>query len=132
MVAMAATDMSLLDAESGPLRVYVEELKPTPQGDPEVLLQKRWVSPTTNIVTARPQGWGVGGPGPQGWGMGLRGPCPLGARPRAMGQKGHHTERPWGHCGERPVCRMLGIRAWGLLPGVPFAPEKGSRRLEEF
>ena len=44
-VAMAASDMLLLDAESGPLRVYVEELKPTPEGDLEILLQKRWVSP---------------------------------------------------------------------------------------
>ncbi|XP_070328956.1 beta-lactoglobulin-2-like [Odocoileus virginianus] len=41
VVAMVASDMSLLDAESGPLRVYVEELKPTPQGDLEVMLQKR-------------------------------------------------------------------------------------------
>ncbi|XP_044782546.1 beta-lactoglobulin-2 [Bubalus bubalis] len=40
-VAMAASDMLLLDAESGPLRVYVEELKPTPEGDLEILLQKR-------------------------------------------------------------------------------------------
>lgn len=48
-MAMAASDVSLLDAESGPLSVYVEELKPTPQGDLEVLLQKRWVFPTTNV-----------------------------------------------------------------------------------
>ncbi|KAF4016794.1 hypothetical protein G4228_008465 [Cervus hanglu yarkandensis] len=41
VVAMAASDVSLLDAESGLLSVYVEELKPTPQGDLEVLLQKR-------------------------------------------------------------------------------------------
>nr|XP_005888596.1 PREDICTED: beta-lactoglobulin-2 [Bos mutus] len=40
-VAMAASNMLLLDAESGPLRVYVEELKPTPEGDLEILLQKR-------------------------------------------------------------------------------------------
>ena len=26
------------------------------------------------------------------------------------------------------MCRMLGIRAWGLLPGVLSAPERGSRR----
>ena len=49
VVAMAASDMSLLDAESGLLRVYVQELKPTPQGDLGVLLQERWVSPTTNV-----------------------------------------------------------------------------------
>uniref|UniRef100_A0A8B9Y8G5 Lipocalin/cytosolic fatty-acid binding domain-containing protein n=1 Tax=Bos mutus grunniens TaxID=30521 RepID=A0A8B9Y8G5_BOSMU len=40
-VAMAASNMLLLDAKSGPLRVYVEELKPTPKGDLEILLQKR-------------------------------------------------------------------------------------------
>ncbi|XP_036710092.1 beta-lactoglobulin-2-like [Balaenoptera musculus] len=40
-VAMAASDISLLDAESGPLRVNVEELRPTPQGDLEIILQKR-------------------------------------------------------------------------------------------
>ncbi|XP_059957911.1 beta-lactoglobulin-2-like [Mesoplodon densirostris] len=39
-VAMAASDISLLDAESGPLRVNVEELRPTPQGDLEITLQK--------------------------------------------------------------------------------------------
>uniref|UniRef100_A0A8C0HVW1 Lipocalin/cytosolic fatty-acid binding domain-containing protein n=1 Tax=Balaenoptera musculus TaxID=9771 RepID=A0A8C0HVW1_BALMU len=44
-VAMAASDISLLDAESGPLRVNVEELRPTPQGDLEIILQKRWVCP---------------------------------------------------------------------------------------
>ncbi|KAF4016795.1 hypothetical protein G4228_008464 [Cervus hanglu yarkandensis] len=39
-LAMAASDISLLDAQSAPLRVYVEELKPTPKGDLEILLQK--------------------------------------------------------------------------------------------
>nr|3KZA_A Chain A, Beta-lactoglobulin [synthetic construct]3KZA_B Chain B, Beta-lactoglobulin [synthetic construct] len=39
-LAMAASDISLLDSESAPLRVYVEELKPTPEGDLEILLQK--------------------------------------------------------------------------------------------
>ncbi|XP_026961772.1 beta-lactoglobulin-like [Sagmatias obliquidens] len=40
-VAMAASDISLLDTESAPLRVNVEELRPTPQGDLEIFLQKR-------------------------------------------------------------------------------------------
>uniref|UniRef100_A0A8C0CKZ6 Lipocalin/cytosolic fatty-acid binding domain-containing protein n=1 Tax=Balaenoptera musculus TaxID=9771 RepID=A0A8C0CKZ6_BALMU len=40
-VAMAASDISLLDTESAPLRVNVEELRPTPQGDLEIILQKR-------------------------------------------------------------------------------------------
>ncbi|KAM9082395.1 beta-lactoglobulin-1/B-like isoform 1-T1 [Megaptera novaeangliae] len=40
-VAMAASDTSLLDTESAPLRVNVEELRPTPQGDLEIILQKR-------------------------------------------------------------------------------------------
>nr|APQ30587.1 beta-lactoglobulin [Bubalus bubalis] len=39
-LAMAVSDISLLDAQSAPLRVYVEELKPTPEGDLEILLQK--------------------------------------------------------------------------------------------
>ncbi|KAJ1077715.1 hypothetical protein K5549_011042 [Capra hircus] len=39
-LAMAASDISLLDAQSAPLRVYVEELKPTPEGNLEILLQK--------------------------------------------------------------------------------------------
>ena len=38
---MAASDISLLDTESAPLRVNVEELRPTPQGDLEIILQKR-------------------------------------------------------------------------------------------
>uniref|UniRef100_A0A8C6DEU5 Lipocalin/cytosolic fatty-acid binding domain-containing protein n=1 Tax=Moschus moschiferus TaxID=68415 RepID=A0A8C6DEU5_MOSMO len=41
-LAMAASDISLLDAQSAPLRVYVQELKPTPEGDLEILLQKWW------------------------------------------------------------------------------------------
>uniref|UniRef100_A0A8C2P8Y7 Lipocalin/cytosolic fatty-acid binding domain-containing protein n=1 Tax=Capra hircus TaxID=9925 RepID=A0A8C2P8Y7_CAPHI len=41
--AVAASNISLLDAETTPPRVYVEELKPTPEGDLEILLQKRWV-----------------------------------------------------------------------------------------
>ncbi|XP_066896434.1 glycodelin isoform X1 [Kogia breviceps] len=40
-MAMAASDISLLDTESGPLRVSVEELRPTPRGDLEIILQKR-------------------------------------------------------------------------------------------
>uniref|UniRef100_A0A8C9BDB9 Lipocalin/cytosolic fatty-acid binding domain-containing protein n=1 Tax=Phocoena sinus TaxID=42100 RepID=A0A8C9BDB9_PHOSS len=40
-VAMAASDISLLDTKSAPLRVNVEELRPTPQGDLEIFLQKR-------------------------------------------------------------------------------------------
>lgn len=44
-MAMAASDISLLDAQSAPLRVYVEKLKPTPKGDLEILLQKWWASP---------------------------------------------------------------------------------------
>uniref|UniRef100_A0A8D1PBB1 Lipocalin/cytosolic fatty-acid binding domain-containing protein n=1 Tax=Sus scrofa TaxID=9823 RepID=A0A8D1PBB1_PIG len=40
-VAMAVSDVSLLDAKSSPLKAYVEGLKPTPEGDLEILLQKR-------------------------------------------------------------------------------------------
>ncbi|XP_059957910.1 beta-lactoglobulin-1/B-like [Mesoplodon densirostris] len=40
-MAMAASDISLLDTKSAPLRVNVEELRPTPQGDLEIFLQKR-------------------------------------------------------------------------------------------
>ncbi|KAF0887229.1 LACB1 protein, partial [Crocuta crocuta] len=41
-VAMAASDISLLDSETAPLRVYVQELRPTPQGNLEIVLRKRW------------------------------------------------------------------------------------------
>lgn len=76
-LAMAASDISLLDAQSAPLRVYVEELKPTPEGDLEILLQKWWASPPKKHGTPTPQGYGPPrggvqeGPGPQGWGTGL-------------------------------------------------------------
>ncbi|XP_077609159.1 beta-lactoglobulin-1-like [Crocuta crocuta] len=40
-VAMAASDISLLDSETAPLRVYVQELRPTPQGNLEIVLRKR-------------------------------------------------------------------------------------------
>ena len=75
-LAMAASDISLLDAQSAPLRVYVEELKPTPEGDLEILLQKWWESPPKH-GTPTPQGYGPPqggvqeGPGPQGRGTGL-------------------------------------------------------------
>ncbi|XP_039075593.1 beta-lactoglobulin-3-like [Hyaena hyaena] len=39
-VAMAASDISLLDSETAPLRVYVQELRPTPQGNLEIVLRK--------------------------------------------------------------------------------------------
>lgn len=76
-LAMAASDISLLDAQSAPLRVYVEELKPTPEGNLEILLQKWWASlPNMEPPLPRavdPPGGGVQeGPGPQGWGRGLR------------------------------------------------------------
>ena len=70
-VAMAASNMLLLDAESGPLRVYVEELKPTPEGDLEILLQKRWVfspptwnSPSPGLWTPPPLLWNPRPPDP--------------------------------------------------------------------
>lgn len=44
-MAMAVSDVSLLDAKSSPLKAYVEGLKPTPEGDLEILLQKRWACP---------------------------------------------------------------------------------------
>ncbi|XP_057579712.1 glycodelin [Hippopotamus amphibius kiboko] len=40
-MAMAASNVSLLEAENAPLRVNVEELKPTPEGGLEIILQKR-------------------------------------------------------------------------------------------
>ena len=116
-----------------PPRVYVEELKPTPEGDLEILLQKRWVSPHSTWNSPSPGGCGVCETRAQGMGgTRLRGPRPLGAWPRAMGQKGHHTEWPWGWCGERPVCRMLGIRAWAAAARSPVCPREVGQRLEEF
>ena len=48
---------------AAPPRVYVEELKPTPEGDLEILLQKRWVSPRSTWNSPSPGLWtppGVG------------------------------------------------------------------------
>ncbi|XP_042819930.1 beta-lactoglobulin-1-like [Panthera tigris] len=39
-VAMAASDISLLDSETAPLRVYVQELRPTPGDNLEIILRK--------------------------------------------------------------------------------------------
>ncbi|XP_030890689.1 beta-lactoglobulin-2-like isoform X2 [Leptonychotes weddellii] len=39
-MAMAASDISLLDAETAPLRVYVQELRPTPEDNLEIILRK--------------------------------------------------------------------------------------------
>ncbi|XP_035579607.1 beta-lactoglobulin-2-like [Zalophus californianus] len=39
-LAIAASDISLLDAETAPLRVYVQELRPTPEGNLEIVLRK--------------------------------------------------------------------------------------------
>ncbi|XP_044120470.1 beta-lactoglobulin-2-like [Neovison vison] len=40
-MAMAASDISLLDSETAPLRVYVQELRPTPENNLEIILRKR-------------------------------------------------------------------------------------------
>ncbi|XP_035579584.1 beta-lactoglobulin-1-like [Zalophus californianus] len=39
-LAIAASDISLLDAKTAPLRVYVQELRPTPEGNLEIVLRK--------------------------------------------------------------------------------------------
>ena len=44
-VAMAASDISLLDSESAPLRVYIEKLRPTPEDNLEIILREGWVCP---------------------------------------------------------------------------------------
>uniref|UniRef100_A0A8C9M3H1 Lipocalin/cytosolic fatty-acid binding domain-containing protein n=1 Tax=Panthera tigris altaica TaxID=74533 RepID=A0A8C9M3H1_PANTA len=38
-VAMAASDISLLDSETAPLKVYVQELRPTPGDNLEIILE---------------------------------------------------------------------------------------------
>nr|XP_060466409.1 beta-lactoglobulin-1/B-like [Panthera onca] len=43
-IAMAASDISLLDSETAPLRVYVQELRPTPGDNLEIILRKWWVT----------------------------------------------------------------------------------------
>ncbi|KAK1333917.1 hypothetical protein QTO34_004915, partial [Cnephaeus nilssonii] len=40
-VAMAASDLALLSTQSAPLRLYVQELRPTAQGDVEIMAH-RW------------------------------------------------------------------------------------------
>lgn len=42
-MAMAASDISLLDSASTPLRMYVQELRPTPEDNLEILTSQRWV-----------------------------------------------------------------------------------------
>ncbi|XP_004423719.1 PREDICTED: glycodelin [Ceratotherium simum simum] len=39
-VAMAASDLPLPDSESAPLRVYIQELKPTPEDNLEIILRE--------------------------------------------------------------------------------------------
>ncbi|XP_027953152.1 beta-lactoglobulin-2-like [Eumetopias jubatus] len=39
-LAIAASDISLLDAKTAPLRVYIQELRPTPEGNLEIVLRK--------------------------------------------------------------------------------------------
>ncbi|XP_068834476.1 beta-lactoglobulin-2-like [Capricornis sumatraensis] len=51
-VAMVASNVLLLDAETPP-RVYVEELKPTPEGDLEILLQKQENKCVEKTLTAQ-------------------------------------------------------------------------------
>lgn len=89
-MAMAASDIALLDTEGAPLRVYIKELKPTPQNNLEIVLHRRWVSP----------GWEVRDP--------------VGAPPRARGPQAHHLELPQGQCGQGPAWRSLRlrVRAW--------------------
>ncbi|XP_077706537.1 beta-lactoglobulin-2-like [Canis aureus] len=40
-MAMAASDISLLDTETAPLRVYIQELRPTPQDNLEIVLHEQ-------------------------------------------------------------------------------------------
>ena len=87
-MAMAASDISLLDAQSAPLRVYVEELKPTPEGNLEILLQKWWASlPNTEPPLPRavdpPGGWGAGGTRAPGLGKRAQSLLVPGAPPKA-------------------------------------------------
>lgn len=43
-VAMAASDIGLLNTQRAPLRVYVKELRPTPENNLEIVLHRWWVS----------------------------------------------------------------------------------------
>ena len=57
-MAMAASDISLLDAENAPLRVYVQELRPTPEDNLEIILSKRWVCLRSGVGSQRgPGSW---------------------------------------------------------------------------
>lgn len=92
-MAMAASDIALLDTEGAPLRVYIKELRPTPQNNLEIVLHRRWVSP----------GWEVLGP--------------IRALPRARGPQAHHPELPRGQCGQGPAWRTLVSSGWGSGAG---------------
>uniref|UniRef100_G3TUE8 Lipocalin/cytosolic fatty-acid binding domain-containing protein n=1 Tax=Loxodonta africana TaxID=9785 RepID=G3TUE8_LOXAF len=44
-MVMVASDLSLLVTENAPLRIYIKEMQPTPEGNMEIVLLKRWVCP---------------------------------------------------------------------------------------
>ena len=154
---MAASDISLLDAESGPLRVNVEELRPTPQGDLEIILQKRWVSPAPrDMASPLPRGCGPAGaaPGLLGGGQGsswapaalwagpgqqgLEALGPFGAPCRGVGQEAATQSGPGvsvgrGLCGDDWAAAGLGPQGPGSFHHEPHLPPAwGSRGVEEF
>lgn len=122
-MAMAASDISLLDSETAPLRVYVQELRPTPENNLEIILRKRWVCPRPGLG---PAGRGVGDRPGRGQGRVLMGagslwlvPSALVTPPRAPGRQADHTGWPQvlgqrGPCGGRWAA--VGPGPWG--PGL--------------
>ena len=136
-VAMAASNMLLLDAESGPLRVYVEELKPTPEGDLEILLQKRWVfspptwnSPSPGLWTPPAVGcrWDQG-PRDGEWGSEALSPrSPAQGRGAKSPSHGVALGSVWGET----CVEDAGHRDWAAAARSPVCPREEGRRLEEF
>ncbi|KAM9207479.1 beta-lactoglobulin-1-like [Dugong dugon] len=50
---MAASNLPLLETEDAPLRVYIKEIRPTPDDNLEVVLLKTWVCPLGCSQAAR-------------------------------------------------------------------------------
>ena len=116
-MAMAASDISQLDSETAPLRVYVQELRPTPEDNLEIIVRKWWVCPPPGVGGQR----GVA-PGRQGAGRVLKGAAPSGCSPVRSGPcPGLGASRPGTQGGPRSVgsgavWRPAG-QLWGWGPG---------------
>lgn len=128
-MAMAASDISLLDSETAPLRLWVQELRPTPEDNLEIVLHKRWVP--------LPPGWGLAGrQGPDGSWLHVGGsqwprsprPGPWADRPTTQG--GHRSVHREARVDEATQLGAGALRPW-VVPALTLSTLErswGSRR----